>query len=65
LKKQNDDIMACCCVWQIVEMNRPTPSVVSKEKTVESRSSGDLPPAPLGAHPADPPNPAACGSAAR
>src|SRR5438874_13690859 len=33
VEKKNDDIMACCCVCEMVDRNSPAPRVVIRNKT--------------------------------
>ena len=35
--------MACCCVAEMVEINKPTPSVESRNKQAAKNRSGILP----------------------
>ncbi len=42
-KNRNVLIIACCCVWLSVEMNSPTPSIVSRYSPVETYNSRMLP----------------------
>ena len=42
-KKRNVAIMACCCVCEMVERNRPAPSVVSRNSAAQNSSSTKAP----------------------
>jgi hypothetical protein len=41
--KKNVDSMACCCVPEMVEMKRPAPSVVNRNRIAQPKSSARLP----------------------
>ena len=44
MKKKNCAIIiACCCDFAIVEMNKPSPSVVRMNNALRPKSSGILP----------------------
>src|SRR5689334_1236880 len=43
VEKKNDDIMACCCVCEMVERNRPAPSDVMRNNTAHPSNNRKLP----------------------